>query len=387
MKHIVVISPDNPFLKRTGGQICDFAIITKLSEFFVVHVFTVVDSPIKELYPNIVIHRLSRRYDRISTYKGKVEFFLQLFFDLFPRSASIVITHNNHLLINNIICYNNISLVIYNHLESVSLKNIIAKNKILIHHNHESSLSYTLACKEKTLLKKIFYYLESCKLRYLEKTLRHSTFHHFALSADETQTIAGITHHPCDLFPVQICSKIMVHKTEEHFLYIFGNWDYLPSREGLERVINFMQYVDMPITLKVSGYCSLPEFVDALEQVERVEYMGFIEEEKVRYFLNKALVTIIPIFCGAGVKIKLVEALECNACILTTKKAIEGLPNLELLEGAVEFFEDLDDLSHKINLLTHSHVKRSSLRKNAYKYINYYRSLSDAVYDKIKLLA
>lgn len=120
MKHILFISPDNPFLKRTGGQVCDLAIIKKLSGSFVVHVATVADTPIIEVPSNVVVHRLSRRYDKVNTLKGEIDFFVQLFSNYLPRAASIISSRDNFVSLESVISANNIDLVFFNHLDSVS---------------------------------------------------------------------------------------------------------------------------------------------------------------------------------------------------------------------------------------------------------------------------
>lgn len=382
MKHILVISPDNPFLKHTGGQVCDCSIITKLSEAFVVHVATVSDTQIYELYNNVVIHRLSRRYDKVNTVKGKIEFFIQLFLNFLPRAASIISHRDNFTMLESVVNGNDINMVIFNHLDSVALRNLQVKTKILIHHNHESKLAKSLASNESTFLKRIFYLIESFKLRFLEASLRDENLSHFALSADEALSISDFLNKPCDLFPVQICDRLYQYSKEEDYIYIFGNWDYLPSREGLECVLDFFRNTDLPLKLKISGFCSSQVFIESLHKIKGVEYLGFIDSASVRHLLNSALITIIPIFIGAGVKIKIVEALECNACILTTKKALEGLPNPDLLIESVGLFDGLYDLPYKIQLLTSSKEMRLSLRSKACKYISQYRKMSDDVYEK-----
>jgi hypothetical protein len=383
MKHILFISPDNPFLKRSGGQVFDFATIMRLSKIFIVHVAIVADEQVVEQYDNVVIHYLSRRFERIGTLRGKFEFFFQLFFVPLPRASSLIAISENVELLEEVIRKNDINLVVYNHLESIALVNLSVKNKVLIHHNNEGKLAEALARKEKLILKKLFYFIESYKIRLLEKTLKDNLLHHFALSADEVEEISVMANAACALFPVQIGSEVLEYKNEEDFIYIFGNWDYLPTREGLEYIIDFLGRTKHPIKLKVSGYCSSEEFVGKLHGISQIEYLGFVSEQTVKSLLNTASITIIPIFSGAGVKIKLVEALECNACILTTKKALEGLPSLDLLEQAVELFDDLDKLSAKIELLLHDNQKRVSLRKGSFSYIKYYQKLAD--YSMIRL--
>lgn len=389
MKHILFISPDNPFLKRTGGQIFDFATIMHLSKLFVVHVATMADEPILEQYDNVVIHYLSRRFQRVATLRGKIEFFFQLFLVLLPRASSLIATSENKVLLEKVIVENMINLVVYNHLESIALIDLSAKNKVLIHHNNEGRLAKTLAQKEKSVAKKLFYFIESYKIRFLERRLKSFTLEHFALSCDEAQEVSMMTNRSCDLFPVRLGIEIKKYnsKSEEDFLYIFGNWDYLPTREGLEYIINFIEKEKSDIKLKVSGYCSSSEFMKRLHNCPQIEYLGFIDEQMVKHLLNTAKVTIIPIFSGAGVKIKLIEALECNACILTTLKAIEGLPNVPLLTQSVELFEDMNELAKKITFLVNNDEKRTMLRKNTSKYITYYHNLSNNMLEKLMKLA
>lgn len=386
MKHILFISPDNFFLKRTGGQVCDFAIVLKLSKNFVVHVATVTDTLITGNYENIIVHRLSRRYERVGSFRGKFDFFKQLFFDNLPRAASIVSHQDNYTLLERVIRDHGIATAVFNHIDAVPLHDLPVDSKILIHHNHESRLARDIAKMTTSRLKKVFYESESQKLETLEKSLRYKSFSNFALSADEVTALGAVLQQQCNLLPVQISETLLDYTGEDDYIYVFGNWDYLPTREGLEKLLDFINSTDIIISLKVSGYCSSEVFKTRLYNTKGVEYLGFVEESDVRYLLNRASITVIPVFSGAGVKIKVIEALECNACILTTDTALEGLPDQERLRQSVTVFTGLNDMMVKLSGLLLSADHRYMLRKNAYNYIQHYRELSEEAYKKIYMI-
>lgn len=79
----------------------------------------------------------------------------------------------------------------------------------------------------------------------------------------------------------------------------------------------------------------------------RIKIMGFVEDIKP-YFSN-ALCLVSPLVMGAGVKIKILEALSAGIPVLTNQIGIEGIPGTDCMH----YFhcETPDDYVDKINLL------------------------------------
>ena len=198
---------------------------------------------------------------------------------------------------------------------------------------------------------------------------------HYALSENECSELAKIFKSKCELFPVHIGQTNNNLIDEKNNIYIFGNWDYLPTRSGLELIINHLNSFSSLIKIRISGSCSSSEFISKISKIPNVDWLGFIDHDDVRSELNRAMITVIPIFSGAGVKIKLVEALECGACILTTNHALEGLPKLQLLNDSVHLFDSPSDLIQKLDVLLKSKDMRLKLRLHANEYASQYQKL------------
>ena len=69
-------------------------------------------------------------------------------------------------------------------------------------------------------------------------------------------------------------------------------------------------------------------------------YEGWLLDPYVRIANAKAL--IAPLFQGAGVKVKVIEALACGTPVIGTSVALEGIP--VYMDNALYHFDNADDL-------------------------------------------
>jgi glycosyltransferase involved in cell wall biosynthesis len=136
--------------------------------------------------------------------------------------------------------------------------------------------------------------------------------------------------------------KTVPQSIGDYFVF-FGNWKRNENLDGLKW---FFEKVFLKLKnsskFKVIGPglpVDLEKFLDSLG----VECLGFLEEPYNEIANAKAL--IAPLFTGAGVKVKVVEALACGTPVIGNDIAFEGISSefskFMLMSTSVEYFVDL----------------------------------------------
>lgn len=382
MKNIILIIPENPFKLLSGGQVCDYSVIKTLSKYFTIHLFTC--SKVNHNMTNIFTYELKRTFYRINTILGFIQFFIQLFSDIVPRSSRIISNKYNKNMIQKVSEDNDIHFIFISHFEAIYLVKDLNKRISILHHNWESRLNLSHIHGTLNLFKKIFYFIDFLKFCYIEKKFINSTYNHLTLSTEESFNFSKHFNINSSLFPISINeSPLAPTSNESDFIYIYGSWDWLPNRHGLLKIMSYLQNVNVPVKIKLSGYCSDKNFINDLNKLQSIQYLGFIDDSEVTFNLQNSLITLIPVFYGSGIKIKLLQALECSACILTTQSSITGLPEHSKLLNSVEIFNDNDDFQTKFFSLLNYPSLRLSKRLASFEYIKYYRSLTCNIFENL----
>ena len=151
-----------------------------------------------------------------------------------------------------------------------------------------------------------------------------------------------------DYIDEAILSKIP-SKIEDYYV-LFGDWT---RRENLDGAMWFLKEVCPLIKehtlIKVIGR-GFPKEFEVCNHIVKIEVLGFVDDPYQILSNCKALLT--PLFQGAGIKVKVIEALACGTPIVGTDIAFEGLPtkfsNMMLLSNNKEEFAKNMDV--KMNL-------------------------------------
>ena len=108
---------------------------------------------------------------------------------------------------------------------------------------------------------------------------------------------------------------------------IVGNFKYAPNIYGLRWFIDeclpFIEKERPNLRIEIIGRGLFDSF-DKEELMKRKCLNPIGEVENVVPYYNGTKVVLIPLFHGGGVKIKLLEAVSYNKCVVCTSKATEG---------------------------------------------------------------
>lgn len=181
-------------------------------------------------------------------------------------------------------------------------------------------------------------------------------------------------------YPVAMYTADMSHRLPSEMggrtVSFIGSLDWIPNQEGL---IWFVRVV-WPLVLKrlpdavfyIAGR-HITEEVHGLA-LKRVRVLGEVEDATA--FLQEHPVTVVPLFSGSGMRVKVIEAMALGPIVISTKVGAEGIQyqadrHLLIAEEAEEFarqvcavLEDIpayDQISSNARQLVEEHYDASAL--------------------------
>jgi glycosyltransferase involved in cell wall biosynthesis len=134
---------------------------------------------------------------------------------------------------------------------------------------------------------------------------------------------------PIEVLPVGLRLEQYVPdygKTEFPSLFFLGNLDWLPNREGMEWFLdNFFKDLtdgELQVKLYVAGN-DIPERFDDYEALGKIFIQGEVDDAKE--FVNSKAIMIVPLLSGGGMRVKIVEGMAMQKCIISTSLGVEGI--------------------------------------------------------------
>lgn len=134
---------------------------------------------------------------------------------------------------------------------------------------------------------------------------------------------------PIETIPVGINLdeyKADFSKTEFPSLFFLGSLDWLPNREGMEWFLdNFHKEIsdgDLMVKLYVAGN-DIPELFDDYEALGKIFIQGEVDD--ALEFVNSKSIMIVPLLSSGGMRVKIVEGMAMQKCIISTSLGAEGI--------------------------------------------------------------
>lgn len=140
-------------------------------------------------------------------------------------------------------------------------------------------------------------------------------------------------------------------------IIFFGQWKRLDNFNGLKWFIEkIYPQISKEVMITIIG-SGLPEnFKNLINNFTNLEYLGFVSNPYT--LIANSLAVISPLFSGAGVKVKVIEALACGTPVIGNDIAFEGISNKyrDFMLNA-EKPEDYIDLINTINISLEKRLK------------------------------
>lgn len=169
-----------------------------------------------------------------------------------------------------------------------------------------------------------------------------------------------------DLFP--ICVKHFIGSKREDlpeiFISLTGSLWFGPNADGtiwfLDRVWrNIDRNITKGYTLIIAGSNPNGKIMKLADELPDVEV--YTNPEEIDAFYKQATIYVAPIFYGAGMKVKIAEALSCGLPVITTHHASAGY---EKMGKFIRICDDADGFKKEIeNLISMSEQEMNLLKE------------------------
>jgi glycosyltransferase involved in cell wall biosynthesis len=152
-----------------------------------------------------------------------------------------------------------------------------------------------------------------------------------------------------------------------------GSLDWMPNQEGLKWFLdNVWNNNNKDIVLHIAGR-NAPDWLRQIKQ-KNVVFHGEVED--AREFMLQHPISLVPLFSGSGIRIKILEAMMLGRTVITTTMGLEGI---HAVDGEDVLIANTPyDFQAKLELcLTHPNLVRQ-IGNNA-------RKLMESDFDNIKI--
>lgn len=197
-------------------------------------------------------------------------------------------------------------------------------------HNIENQIWWRLSQQKIDPFKKSYLRMHARRIKNYEQQ-RLNLFDAITVFTHQdkrTLTEYGI-NVPIEILPVGLRLEKYnpdISKTEFPSLFFLGSLDWLPNREGmewfLESFINDITSGDLPVKLYVAGN-DIPERFDDYEALGKIFIQG--EVDNALEFVNSKSIMIVPLLSSGGMRVKIVEGMAMQKCIISTSLGAEGI--------------------------------------------------------------
>lgn len=165
---------------------------------------------------------------------------------------------------------------------------------------------------------------------------------------DKSTLLEYGTKIPIEILPVGINLehyKPDFSKTDFPTLFFLGSLDWLPNREGIEWFLdNFYKELtdgELRVRFYVAGN-DIPERFDDYEVMGKIFIQGEVDD--ALEFLNSKSIMIVPLLSSGGMRVKIVEGMAMQKCIISTSLGAEGIKfengvNILIANNQEEFHE------------------------------------------------
>lgn len=134
-------------------------------------------------------------------------------------------------------------------------------------------------------------------------------------------------------------------KTEFPSLFFLGSLDWLPNREGIEWFLENFKHDLTEGDLRVKFYVAgndIPESFDDFEVMGKIFIQGEVDD--ALEFINSKSIMIVPLLSGGGMRVKIVEGMAMQKCIISTNLGAEGIHfesgvNMLIANNPDEFYD------------------------------------------------
>lgn len=179
----------------------------------------------------------------------------------------------------------------------------------------------------------------------------------------------GISENKCQwLVPFYHDMRKIQRKSNNRDILFFGAMsrkeNYLSVEWFIDKVMPLLEKLD--IRLVVLGGNPPDSLIK--QESPRIHITGFVED--IEQYFSNSMCFVAPLILGAGIKVKILEALSAGIPVLTNSVGIEGIPAVKGKEYI--HCEEPNDYKTAIIDIKNGNINLDLLENNAKKFINNY---------------
>jgi len=218
-------------------------------------------------------------------------------------------------------------------------------------HNIENQIWQRLSEQKSDPFKKSYLKMHAKRIKDYElKQLNNFDGIAVFTQQDKSTLLEYGTKIPIEIMPVGIYLdhyKPDFSKTEFPSLFFLGSLDWLPNREGIEWFLeNFHKDLtdgDLRVRFYVAGN-DIPERFDDYDVLGKIFIQGEVDD--ALEFVNSKSIMIVPLLTSGGMRVKIVEGMAMQKCIISTSLGAEGINyedqvNILIANNQDEFYETI----------------------------------------------
>lgn len=370
-KKVLVISSKKPFPVQDGAAIRTMQMVRMLSRMYEVDLAYTCYSRSKSEIPDEIrslcgeIHEFAEPQWKC-VMRALAGFFsvwpLQCCYFHSPRLARFVETHADRY-----------DYVFCNNIRTAPYAESLACGKI-IDYVDAISMNYEGAASKAGWVWRLIYRLESERLIRYECKVLELFDKHFIISDVDRRFILAHAGSSGSAGKIEVignsveCDAELIVPNDSRNIVFVGSMYYDPN---IVAVTTFVRHV-LPIILRFEPrtkfYIVGSRPVAAVRNLasEHVVVTGFVDDPKA--YLRMASVVVVPMYSGAGVQNKILEAMSIGCCVVTTRIGAEGLDGIA--DGEEIFIRtDFQELADMVVALMRNRPKREEVGKKAKMYI------------------
>lgn len=331
-KSLHVICFDNPFPANYGGAIDMYYKLRELKSagvYVILHVFTYGNK-------SLATNELSKIADKVHYYTRKTGILSNLSF-----LPYIVLSRKSNTLIHNLLKDNH--PILFEGLHSCYYLNhsLLKKRlKLVRTHNIEHEYYSYLSRATTSTWKKIYYFIESLRLKKFEKNLVAADVIFSISSSDNRYFQLQFPNSKVELLPcfsnVATSQITPTDSTYQPYFLYHGNLAVSENQQAVNYLLDcVLPLIKADVVFKIAGNNPSPLLMEKVVGKKNIELIQSPSDSEMTSLISNAKANVLITFQPTGVKLKLINALfQGGFCIV----------NNEMLRGT-----DLDQLCIEAN--------------------------------------
>lgn len=206
---------------------------------------------------------------------------------------------------------------------------LLSASVIVNHHNAEHIMMARRASKEKNLLKRLYYGLESKKIEAYDKRKLQFFKNHIACSEPDAKKIKQLGKDlSVSLVPNGVTIKTDVTRSPVagNFLFV-GGLDWYPNTDAiiflLEDIAPKLSNKEHKIQIDIVGKNPNNRIIELVSKFEFIKLHGYVDDIAAMYANAQAF--LCPLRDGGGTKLKVLDAMMHGLPVIGTDIAFEGI--------------------------------------------------------------